>query len=117
MSSDQQLEKLKGHIQVFSDELQALIQSFELLRWFGGHQNKFKNLRDQRLAHLDVAKIGQSYKLKKTPGPEWRTVKQAMEHLINTAELLLTILCKESHSFDQAVELSRRDAQDYWECT
>ena len=237
MSSDQQIEKLKGHIQIFSDELQALIQSFELLRvmaedqklikrisgtkrargfsvnrwsliqecilgitkltydsqpqtptvkrligdilkpeaddlreklkalfaapikaslpfdrtptaeelaigeeidkqeaerlkqdfdrylseieqewkWFEKHQNKFKSLRDQRLAHLDVAKAGQKYEIKKAPGPEWRTVKEAMEHLINTGELLLTILCKESHSFDQAVELSRRDARDYWE--
>jgi hypothetical protein len=236
MSSDQQIEKLKGHIQIFSDELRALIQSFELLRvmaedqklinrisgtkrargfsvnrwsliqecilgitkltydsepqtptvkrligailkpeadnlrkklkalfavpikaslpfdrtptaedlalgeeidkqeaeglkqdfdrylselaqewkWFEEHQDKFKSLRDQRLAHLDLAKVAQKYELKNAPGPEWRTVKEALEHLINTGELLLTILCKECHSFDRAVELSRRDALDYW---
>jgi hypothetical protein len=83
--------------------------------WLNEHQEKFKNLRDQRLAHLDVAKTGQDYELKKDPGPEWKTVKEAIEHLNNIAELLLTIVCKESHAFDQAVEFARKDARDYWE--
>jgi hypothetical protein len=38
-------------------------------KWFEGHQNKFKSLRDQKLTHLDVAKAGQKYELKKAPGP------------------------------------------------
>ena len=44
MSSDQQIEKLKGHIQVFSDELQALIQSFELLRVMAEDQELIKRV-------------------------------------------------------------------------
>jgi hypothetical protein len=31
VSFDQQIEKLKGHVLIFSEELQSLIQSFELL--------------------------------------------------------------------------------------
>jgi hypothetical protein len=31
MCSDQQIEKLKGHVLIFSEELRSLIQSFELL--------------------------------------------------------------------------------------
>jgi hypothetical protein len=31
MSSDQQIERLKGHVLILSEELRALIQSFELL--------------------------------------------------------------------------------------
>ena len=111
-SDKQEAEQLK---QDFDRYLSEIEQEW---KWFEGHQQKFRKLRDQRLAHLDVAKAGQKYELKKAPGPEWKTVKEAMEHLINTGELLrLTLLCDESHSFDQVVGLSRRDARGYWECT
>ena len=75
---------------------------------------KFKNLRDQRLAHVDVAKAGQTYELKKAPGPEWGVDKEAVQRLICIAELLLTILQKKDESFGQFVELARRDARDFW---
>jgi hypothetical protein len=38
-----------------------------------------------------------------------------MQRLIHIAELLLTILQKKDESFDQFVELARRDARDFWE--
>lgn len=84
-------------------------------QWFKEHREKFKDLRDGRLAHVDVAKAGEIYQLKKASGPEWRTVKEAMRRLIRIAELLLTILHKKDEGFDQFVELARRDARDYWE--
>jgi len=84
-------------------------------QWFEEHREKFKNLRDRRLAHVDVAKAGQIYELKEAPGPEWGTVKEAMQRLIRIAELVLTILHKKDEGFDQFVELARRDARDYWE--
>jgi len=80
------------------------------------HRGKFKNLRDQRLAHIDVAKAGQTYELKEAPGPEWKTVKQAIRRLVRIAELLLTILQKRDESFDQFLELARRDARGFWQC-
>jgi hypothetical protein len=67
------------------------------------------------LAHVDVAKAGQIYELKEAPGPEWGTVKEAMQRLIRIAELVLTILHTKDEGFDQFVELARRDARDYWE--
>jgi AbiU2 len=84
-------------------------------QWFGEHREKFKNLRDQRLAHIDVAKVGQTYQLKKAPGPEWAVIKEAMQRLIKIAELLLTIVHNRSVDFDQSAALARRDARDFWE--
>jgi hypothetical protein len=98
--------------QAFEQDLSELEKEWQ---WFSGHRDEFKNLRDGRLAHVDVAKPGQTYELKKAPGPEWRVVKEAIQRLIHIAELLLTILQKSDESFDQFIKLARRDARDFWE--
>jgi hypothetical protein len=103
-----EVEELK---QAFEQHLLELDKEWQ---WFSGHRDKFKELRDRRLAHVDVAKAGQAYELKNAPGPEWKVVKQAVQRLIHIAELLLTILQKKDESFDQFVELARRDARDFW---
>ena len=104
-----EVEELK---QAFNQDLSELEEEW---KWFKNHRKKFKDLRDQELAHIDVAKAGQSYELKKAPGPEWGVVKEAMQRLIHIAELLLTILQKQDDGFDQCVELSRQDARDFWQ--
>jgi hypothetical protein len=84
-------------------------------QWFGEHREKFKSLRDQRLVHIDVAKVGQTYQLKNAPGPEWAVVKEAIQRLIKIAELLLTIVHNKSVDFDRSAALAGRDARDFWE--
>jgi len=59
--------------------------------------------------------VGQEYKLFEAKGPDWKTVKEAVSRLINVAEILLTILHKEDQGFDQAVEIARQIAADFWE--
>jgi hypothetical protein len=104
-------------------DVQGLRQSFDqyLLelekerQWFSQHQEAFKELRDKRFAHLDVKLVGREYKIAEVKGPDWKTVKEAVAHLINVAEILLTILHKEDQSFAQAVEIARQIASDFWE--
>ena len=104
-------------------DVQALRQSFDQYlsevkkerEWFNQHKEAFKQLRDKRFAHLDAGLVGQEYKLFEAKGPDWKTVKEAVSRLINVAEILLTILHKEDQGFDQAVEIARQIAADFWE--
>jgi hypothetical protein len=94
---------------------QYLVELEKEREWFSEHQEAFKKLRDKRFAHLDVKLVGQEYKIAEVQGPDWKTVKEAVAHLINVAEILLTILRKEDQGFDQAVEIARQIAADFWE--
>jgi hypothetical protein len=103
-------------------EIQELRQAFDEYLpqlegewdWLSQHKEAFKDLRDRRLAHLDVSLIGDEYRLREVEGPDWKTVKEAVERLIRVAEILLTILHKKDESFDQAVKIARRIADDFW---
>jgi hypothetical protein len=94
---------------------QYLVELEKEREWFSQHQDAFKKLRDKRFAHLDVKLVGQEYKIAEVQGPDWKTVKEAVAHLINVAEILLTILRKEDQGFAQAVEIARQIAADFWE--
>ena len=59
--------------------------------------------------------IGEEYKLFDARGPDWKTVKEAVSRLTNVAEILLTILYKEDQGYDQAIEIARQIAADFWE--
>jgi hypothetical protein len=104
-------------------EVRELRQSFDQYlpelqkewQWFGQHEEAFKKLRDKRFAHLDVSLVGQEYKLAEVQGPDLKTVKEAVERLIRVAEILLTVLHKKDEGFDQAVEIARQIAADFWE--
>jgi AbiU2 len=104
-------------------EVQELRQSFDQYlpelekewQWFSQHEEAFKKLRDKRFAHLDVSLVDQEYKLSEVEGPDWETVKEAVARLINVAEILLTILHKKDEGFDQAVQIARQIATDFWE--
>jgi hypothetical protein len=98
--------------QAFDEYLPELEKEWD---WLNQHKEAFKDLRDRRLAHLDVSLIGDEYRLCEVEGPDWKTVKEAVERLIRVAEILLTILHKKDESFDQAVEIARRVAKDFWE--
>jgi len=50
MSSDQQIEKLKGHVLIFSEELRALLQSFELLFLAAEDHKLLKNVTGTKRA-------------------------------------------------------------------
>jgi hypothetical protein len=103
-------------------EIQQLQQSFDQYlpelekewQWFSQHEQAFKGLRDERFAHLDVSLVGQQYKLAAVEGPAWETVKEAVGRLIKVAEILLTVLHKKDEGFDQAVEMARQFANDFW---
>jgi hypothetical protein len=94
---------------------QYLVELEKEREWFSQHQEAFKNLRDKRFAHLDVKLVGKKYKIAEVKGPDWETVKEAVAHLINVAEILLTILHKKDEGFEQAVEIARQIAADFWE--
>jgi hypothetical protein len=61
-----------------------------------------------------VSLVGQQYKLAAVEGPAWETVKEAVGRLIKVAEILLTVLHKKDEGFDQAVEMARQFANDFW---
>jgi hypothetical protein len=103
-----EIEELRQAFDQYLPELQKEWQ------WFRQHEKAFKELRDKRFAHLDVSLIGQEYKLVAVEGPAWTTVKEAVGRLINVAEILLTILHKKDEGFDQAVEIARQIAADFW---
>jgi hypothetical protein len=104
-------------------EVQELRESFdrylpqleEQLQWFSQHEGAFKELRDKRFAHVDVSLIDQEYRLQEVEPPTWKTMKDAVEHLILVAEILLTILHQKDESFEQAVEIAPQIAADFWE--
>ena len=104
-------------------EVQELRESFdrylpqleEQLQWFSQHEGAFKKLRDKRFAHVDVSLIDQEYRLQEVEPPTWKTMKDAVEHLILVAEILLTILHQKDESFEQAVAIARKAAADFWE--
>jgi AbiU2 len=110
----QEIEKMevKELQQAFDQYVPKLENEWE---WFSQHREAFKILRDKRLAHLDVSLVGEECKLSEAQGPDWETVKEAVRRLINIAEILLTILHKKDEGFDQAVEIARRIAADFWE--
>jgi hypothetical protein len=110
----QEMEKMDipGLRQSFEQYLPELEKEQE---WFNRHEQAFKQLRDKRFAHVDVNRVGQEYKLSEVRGPDWKTVKEAVARLINVAEILLTILAKKDEGFDQAVEIARQIAADFWE--
>jgi AbiU2 len=116
LALDEAIEKkdIEDLNQAFEQHLLDLAKEWQ---WFDKHQDKFKKLRDRRLAHVDVAKAGETYELKGASGPEWKVVKEAVQRLIRITELLLTILHNKDEGFDQFVELARRDARDYWQIT
>jgi hypothetical protein len=58
----QQTEELR---QAFEDQLKEIAQQW---KWFANHHQKFKDLRDRHLAHLDISKVGKKYVLRKVAG-------------------------------------------------
>ena len=83
--------------------------------WFEEQRNTFLKLRDKRFAHLDVKLVDQHYQLTDVKGPDWSTVKEAVRRLVRLAELLLTIVHRKDEGFDQAIEIAKRIATDYWQ--
>jgi hypothetical protein len=81
----------------------------------GNHRTEFKKIRDKQLAHLDTSKVGSDYVLTPVNGPDWKTVKEAIDRLVELAELLLTVLHRLDESFDQFRELAKRDASGFWQ--
>jgi hypothetical protein len=83
--------------------------------WFEEHRNTFLQLRDKRCTHLDVKLVDQQYQLTDVKGPDWSTVKDAVRRLVRVAELLLTLVHRKDEGFDQATEIAKRIAADYWQ--
>jgi hypothetical protein len=83
--------------------------------WFSQYRDAFKQLRDKKLAHIDVRLVGQSYEIIDVPGPDWKVVKEAVKRLIDVAEILLTILHQKDEGFGQFLEITRQVAVDFWE--
>ena len=81
--------------------------------WFEEHRNTFLKLRDKRFAHLDVKLVDQQYQLIDVKEPDWSTVREAVRRLVRVAELLLTLVHRKE--FDQATEVAKRIAADYWQ--
>jgi hypothetical protein len=52
----------------------------------------------------------------KSPAPEWG-VKEAVQRLIEMAELLLNILHQRNEPFGQFTSLAERHAADFWKLT
>jgi hypothetical protein len=104
-------------------ELKELQQDFdrylpqleEQWQWFSQHEEAFKDLRDKRFAHIDVSLIDQEYKLREVEPPPWQTMKEAVERLIQVADILLTILHQKDEGFKQDVAIARKAAADFWE--
>jgi AbiU2 len=82
--------------------------------WFESWRAEFKGIRDRQLAHLDTSKVGSDYVITPVKGPDWKTVKEAINRLVEIAKLLLTILHRKDESFGQFRELAERDANDFW---
>ena len=66
------------------------------------------------MAHLDTSRVGNNYVLRKVIGPEWGIIKEAMQRLIEMAELLLNILHQSDEPFGRFTKLAKRDAADFW---
>jgi AbiU2 len=98
--------------QAFEDYLDELQKEVE---WLEQNRESFKNLRDKRLAHLEVKFGDNGYELRPAKGPDWKTVKETISHLVRTAEIVLTILHKKDESFPQAIGIAQKTAADFWE--
>jgi AbiU2 len=85
------------------------------LAWFEERRDKFKTIRDKQLAHLETSKIGPDYVITPVTGPDWKTVKDAVCHLVELAEFLLTVVHRKDESFPQFRDLAKRDADLFWE--
>jgi hypothetical protein len=107
-AKSQEIEELSD---AFEDQLKRID---EHRKWFAAHHQKFKDLRDKHLAHLDISKVGKTYILRKVAGPEWGVIKEAVQRLIEMAELLLNVLHRKDESFGQFSKLAKRDANDFW---
>jgi hypothetical protein len=94
---------------------QNLLQLEQDWQWFSQRRAKFKELRDQKLVHLDVTLVGQEYRLATPQGPLWKEVKEAVERLINVTEILLIILHQTSEDFEKYEAFAREVASDFWE--
>src|SRR5215469_10328840 len=98
--------------EAFDDQIQRIGKHWE---WFETQYEKFKDLRDTQLAHLDTSIVENHYVLLKVGGPEWGVIKEAVQRLIEIAELLLNVLHQRDESFGQFTKLAKRDAMDFWE--
>jgi AbiU2 len=96
----------------FEEHLKSLCERWF---WFENHRTEFKKIRDKQLANLDTSKVGSDYVLTPVNGPDWKTVKEAIDRLVELAELLLTVLHRLDESFDQFRELAKRDASGFWQ--
>jgi hypothetical protein len=96
----------------FEEHLKSLSERWF---WFENHRTEFKKIRDKQLAHLDTSKIGSDYVLTPVNGPDWKTVKEAIDRLVELAKLLLTVLHRLDESFDQFRDLAKQDASGFWQ--
>jgi len=85
------------------------------VEWLKKNRKSFKDLRDKRLAHIDVKLGRDGYQLQEIKGPDWRTLKESVSHLVRIAEILLTILHKKDESFPQAIGIAQKTAADFWD--
>jgi hypothetical protein len=88
----------------FEEHLKSLCERWF---WFENHRTEFKKIRDKQLAHLDTSKVGSDYVLTPVNGPDWKTVREAIDRLVELAELLLTVLHRLDESFDQFRQLAK----------
>jgi HEPN superfamily AbiU2-like protein len=87
----------------------------EQWQWLSEHEPKFKDLRDKRLAHLDVSKHEDKYGPTQIQPVEWDLALEALRRLIKIAKLLSAILRTEGRDFEQFERLAKRDAKDFWQ--
>ena len=110
----EEIEKLETQElkEAFNQSLPELEQEWQ---WFSQRERKFRDLRDKRLAHIDVMSVGKEYALSAPQGPTWTEVKEAIERLVHVTEILLTILHQKDESFGQFQAIAREVAGDFWE--
>jgi hypothetical protein len=110
----QEIEKME--VQELRHSFEQYLPELEKQReWFSQHEEAFRELRDKRFAHVDVSLVNGEYKLCEVEPPAWSTVKEAVQRLVQVAEILLTILHQKDESFGQAIENARKEAADFWE--
>jgi AbiU2 len=83
--------------------------------WFESNRKKFTDIRNKNLAHFETSKVGTDYVLTPVSGPDWSTLENAVNRLIELAELLLLVLHQKDGSFPQLRELAKRDAFNFWQ--
>ena len=82
--------------------------------WFDSHEREFKELRDERIAHLEAHFFANKYELSRASGPTWGVMKQAIERLVTAVELLLEMLHGRDEGFDHHLKLVRENADAFW---